>query len=99
MLGAREELEYYGNSDCSFSAGRHSQLSGTASSFMIDAVKMGADVVGAIPHFEFTREYSVESLNFALQLAADNDKLVDVHCDEIDDEASRGLETVAAKST
>lgn len=65
---------------------------------MIDAVKLGADAVGAIPHFEFTREYSVESLNFALQLAADNDKLVDVHCDEIDDEASRGLETVAARA-
>ncbi len=65
---------------------------------LIDSVKMGADVVGAIPHFEFTREYSVESLNFALQLAADEDKLVDVHCDEIDDEASRGLETVAARA-
>lgn len=65
---------------------------------MIDAVNMGADAVGAIPHFEFTREYSVESLNFALELAAKNDKLVDVHCDEIDDEASRGLETVAARA-
>ena len=65
---------------------------------MTDAVKMGADAVGAIPHFEFTREYSVESLNFALRLAAENDKLVDVHCDEIDDEASRGLETVAARA-
>lgn len=65
---------------------------------MIDAVEMGADAVGAIPHFEFTREYSVESLNFALQLAADRGKLVDVHCDEIDDEASRGLETVAARA-
>ncbi len=65
---------------------------------MRDAVALGADCVGAIPHFEFTREYSVESLNFALQLAADNDKLVDVHCDEIDDEASRGLETVAARA-
>ena len=65
---------------------------------MIEAVDLGADVVGAIPHFEFTREYSVESLNFALQLAADKDKLVDVHCDEIDDEASRGLETVAARA-
>ncbi|MBE6031317.1 MAG: cytosine deaminase [Clostridiales bacterium] len=65
---------------------------------MIDAVNMGADVVGAIPHFEFTREYSVESLNFAIELAAKNDKLVDVHCDEIDDEASRGLETVATRA-
>lgn len=65
---------------------------------MENAVKLGADAVGAIPHFEFTREYSVESLNFALRLAAENDKLVDVHCDEIDDEASRGLETVAARA-
>ncbi len=65
---------------------------------MEEAVAMGADCVGAIPHFEFTREYSVESLNFALNLAAENDKLVDVHCDEIDDEASRGLETVAARA-
>ena len=65
---------------------------------MIDAVDLGADVVGAIPHYEFTREYSVESLNFALKLAKEKGKLVDVHCDEIDDEASRGLETVAARA-
>ena len=65
---------------------------------MIDAVKMGADCVGAIPHFEFTREYSVSSLNFAMELAEKYDRLVDVHCDEIDDEASRGLETLAARA-
>ena len=63
-----------------------------------EAVDLGADAVGAIPHFEFTREYSVESLNFALRLAKEKDRLVDVHCDEIDDEASRGLETVAARA-
>lgn len=63
-----------------------------------NAVRMGADAVGAIPHFEFTREYSVESLNFAMDLAAKYDRLVDVHCDEIDDEASRGLETLAARA-
>lgn len=65
---------------------------------MTEAVKLGADCVGAIPHFEFTREYSVESLNFAMELAAKYDRLVDVHCDEIDDEASRGLETLAARA-
>ena len=65
---------------------------------MEDAVRMGADCVGAIPHFEFTREYSVSSLNFAVSLAEKYDKLVDVHCDEIDDEASRGLETLAARA-
>jgi cytosine deaminase len=65
---------------------------------MENAMKMGADAVGAIPHFEFTREYSVESLNFAMELALKYDKLVDVHCDEIDDEASRGVETLAARA-
>ena len=62
------------------------------------AVRMGADAVGAIPHYEFTREYSVESLNYAIELAEKYDRLVDVHCDEIDDEASRGLETLAARA-
>ncbi len=65
---------------------------------MEEAVRLGADCVGAIPHYEFTREYSVESLNFSLRLAAENGLLVDVHCDEIDDEASRGLETVACRA-
>ncbi len=63
-----------------------------------EAVEIGADVVGAIPHFEFTREYSVESLNIAMKLAKEKNLLVDVHCDEIDDEASRGLETVACRA-
>ncbi len=62
------------------------------------ALKMGADGVGAIPHYEFTREYGVESLNLAMKLAEKYDKLVDVHCDEIDDEQSRGLETLAARA-
>ncbi|PMN87449.1 cytosine deaminase [Enterovibrio norvegicus] len=61
-----------------------------------EAVKLGADVVGAIPHFEFTREYGVESLHFAFELARKYDRLIDVHCDEIDDEQSRFVETVAA---
>ena len=62
---------------------------------MRKAAEMGVDVIGAIPHFEFTREYSVSSLRFAVELAQEFDLLVDVHCDEIDDEASRGLETLA----
>lgn len=61
-----------------------------------EAVQLGADVVGAIPHFEFTREYGVESLHFAFDLARKYDRLIDVHCDEIDDEQSRFVETVAA---
>ncbi|MDR2157511.1 MAG: cytosine deaminase [Clostridiales Family XIII bacterium] len=62
---------------------------------MENAVKAGADAVGAIPHYEFTREYAVESLHFAVKLAEKYGKLIDVHCDEIDDPASRGLEVLA----
>ena len=60
-----------------------------------EALKLGADVVGAIPHFEFTREYGVESLKIAFDLAEKYDTLIDVHCDEIDDEQSRFVEVVA----
>lgn len=62
---------------------------------MEEAVKEGADVVGGIPHYEFTSEYGRESLRFLMDLAQRNDRLVDVHCDEIDDPASRNLETLA----
>lgn len=65
---------------------------------MEKAIKMGADVIGAIPHFEFTREYGVESINFIMELAEKYNKLVDVHCDEIDDEQSRFVETLATRA-
>ncbi|WP_435955602.1 cytosine deaminase [Dryocola sp. BD626] len=61
-----------------------------------EALRLGADVVGAIPHFEFTREYGVESLHKTFALAQKYGRRVDVHCDEIDDEQSRFVETVAA---
>ncbi|WP_318513918.1 cytosine deaminase [Photobacterium leiognathi] len=61
-----------------------------------EAVQLGADVIGAIPHFEFTREYGVESLHYVFELARKYDRLIDVHCDEIDDEQSRFVETAAA---
>ncbi len=60
------------------------------------AVQLGADVIGAIPHFEFTREYGIESLHYIFELAQKYDRLIDVHCDEIDDEQSRFVETLAA---
>jgi len=63
-----------------------------------EALKMGADVVGGIPHFEFTREYGVSSLKTAFDLAEKYDRLVDIHCDEIDDEQSRFVEVVATEA-
>lgn len=63
-----------------------------------EALKMGADVVGAIPHFEYTREMGVESVKKAIELAVKYDKLVDVHCDETDDDQSRFIEVLAAEA-
>lgn len=63
-----------------------------------ESLKLGADVVGGIPHFEFTREYGVESMKIAFDLAEKYDRLVDIHCDEIDDEQSRFIEVVAKEA-
>lgn len=63
-----------------------------------EAVSMGADVVGGIPHFELTREHGDRSIRYLVELAKKYDKLVDMHCDEIDDGASRFLEVLAAKA-
>jgi cytosine/creatinine deaminase len=63
-----------------------------------ESIKMGVDVVGGIPHYEFTREYGVESVKKVFELAAKYDLPIDFHCDEIDDEQSRFLEVVAAEA-
>lgn len=60
-----------------------------------EAVRRGADVVGAIPHFEDTREDGVRSLEVAVGLAERYDRALDAHCDEIDDEQSRFVEVLA----
>ncbi|HCW89208.1 MAG TPA: cytosine deaminase [Marinobacter sp.] len=65
---------------------------------MEESVRLGADVVGGIPHFEFTRDYGAESVRWLMELAHNNDRLVDVHCDEIDDPESRFLEVLAAEA-
>lgn len=61
-----------------------------------EALKLGADVVGGIPHYEFTREDGVNSVHRIFELAEKYHRLIDIHCDEIDDEQSRFLEVVAA---
>ncbi len=65
---------------------------------MEEAIRLGADVVGGIPHFEFTRDYGAESVRWLMELAHKHDRLVDVHCDEIDDPESRFLEVLAAEA-
>ncbi|KVE38234.1 cytosine deaminase [Burkholderia sp. TSV86] len=65
---------------------------------MEQAIEMGADVVGGIPHFENTREQGVSSIKFLMDLAERTGCLVDVHCDETDDPNSRFLEVLAEEA-
>lgn len=60
------------------------------------ALAMGADVVGGIPHYELTREDGVNSIQLIFSLAEKYQRLIDIHCDEIDDDQSRFLEVVNA---
>jgi cytosine deaminase len=62
------------------------------------AVELGVDAVGGIPHFELTREYGEQSVKYAVALAHEFGKLVDIHCDETDDDHSRFLEVLAAET-
>ncbi|MCB4795516.1 MULTISPECIES: cytosine deaminase [Stutzerimonas] len=65
---------------------------------MTEAIAMGADVVGGIPHFENTRDQGVSSIKFLMDLAERTGCLVDVHCDETDDPQSRFLEVLAEEA-
>ena len=65
---------------------------------MTEAIGMGADVVGGIPHFENTRDQGVSSIKFLMDLAERSGCLVDVHCDETDDPQSRFLEVLAEEA-
>ena len=61
-----------------------------------EALKMGADCVGSIPHFEWAREIGEKSIHRTVELAVKYDKPIDVHCDETDDVMSRFVELLNA---
>ncbi|AEP37053.1 amidohydrolase family protein [Taylorella asinigenitalis] len=61
-----------------------------------EALKMGADVVGGIPHYEPAREFGEKSVHDIVELGLKYDRLIDVHCDENDDPMSRFVELLNA---
>jgi cytosine deaminase len=65
---------------------------------MREAMELGADVVGGIPHFELTREDGVASVQLAFDLAEEFDARIDIHCDETDDDHARFVEVMAAET-
>ena len=62
------------------------------------AIEYGIDVLGGIPHYEISTKHGWESIDFILELAKENNMLVDMHCDEIDDPNSKFLEYLAART-
>jgi cytosine deaminase len=74
---------------CSFPGGEE---------LLAEAARRGVDVIGAIPHFEDTREDGVRSVEYAVDLAEQHGLRVDAHCDEIDDEQSRFVEVLATRA-
>ena len=63
-----------------------------------EALKLGADVVGGIPHNEWSRELGEKSIKEIVKLALKYDKLIDVHCDETDDPMARFVEVLNAEA-
>src|SRR5438874_276490 len=63
---------------------------------MRKAMELGCDVVGGIPHYEWTRDMGVEDVHYAFALAKEFNRDIDCDCDETDDPLSRFTEVMAA---
>ncbi len=63
---------------------------------MRQAMELGCDLVGGIPHYEWTRDMGVEDVHYAFALAKEFNRDIDCHCDETDDPLSRFTEVMAA---
>lgn len=62
------------------------------------ALLMGVNVVGGIPHFERTMADGSTSIRMLCELAAEQGRMVDMHCDESDDPNSRHVEVLAEQT-
>ncbi len=60
-----------------------------------NAVRLGVDCIGGIPHYEPTTELGLREVHRVFDLAKSHHRRIDVHCDETDDPASRFLEVMA----
>src|SRR5258708_2805245 len=63
---------------------------------MREAMELGCDVVGGIPHYEWTRDMGVEDVHYVFDLAKEFNRDIDCHCDETDDPHARFTEVMAA---
>jgi len=66
-----------------------------AAELLDEALRMGADAVGGMPHWETDDAARREHVRLCFELAQRHDRDVDMHVDETDDGAVRTLEMVA----
>src|SRR5439155_1985806 len=59
---------------------------------MRQALELGCDLVGGIPHHEWTNAMGLEDVHYAFELAREFNRDIDCHCDETDDPNSRFTE-------
>jgi cytosine deaminase len=59
------------------------------------AIRLGVDCVGGIPHYEPTAELGLREVHRVFELAKAHSRRIDIHCDETDDPSSRYLEVMA----
>jgi cytosine deaminase len=59
------------------------------------AIRLGVDCVGGIPHYEPTAELGHREVHRVFELAKAYNRRIDIHCDETDDPSSRYLEVMA----
>jgi cytosine deaminase len=72
-------------------------FSGTAGQTLLrQALEMGCDLVGGIPHYEWTHALGEADVHYAFALAKEFNRDIDCHCDETDDPAARFTEVMAA---
>lgn len=62
------------------------------------ALRKGVDGLGGIPHIERSEGEGKRSIRLLCELAAENDLVVDMHCDESDDPLSRHIEELALQT-
>jgi cytosine deaminase len=65
---------------------------------MREAMRMGADVVGGMPHNEYTPEECNRHIDICFEIAKEFDADIDMHVDETDNPMSRTLQYLATKT-
>lgn len=94
MLALKEEMKDYADIQIVAFPQNGIFVNDKTDELLIEAIKLGADVIGGLPQAEFTREDGIESIKYIFELANKYNRLIDIHTDETTDDQSRFLEVI-----